>query len=149
MKQSLFKQQAQLAVKLADEAMRDKLSVIPTAKMAQDLHAQGKVIVHKPKSSRQIEIEEKASELLDNWLYEDECEGFLEAASQNHDKFKAIREASSIEDRIDALHDFITACEDYAKKNNNFEDDAETAIFNENYEVKQVDVDHYTVKARV
>jgi hypothetical protein len=145
-KQSIFKEQAKLAVQLADEAMREKVAVIPTIKLAQDLHAQGKVIVHKPKTSYQLEIEGKADELLDAWLYDDECDGLNDALCMNLQLVKTLLQASP-KDLADARTDLLMAVESYAKKNRDFMSDAKDWYSSNLGTTKQVSDSEYSFEA--
>jgi hypothetical protein len=145
-KQSIFKQQAQLAVQLADKAMREKVAVIPTIKLANELREQGKVIVHKPKTSYQLEIEGKADELLDAWLYDDECDGLSDALVMNLQLVKTLLQASP-KDLADARTDLLMAVESYAKKHRDFISDAKDWYMSNLGTTKQVSDSEFSFTA--
>ena len=145
-KQSIFKQQAQLAVQLADKAMREKVAVIPTIKLANELREQGKVIVHKPKTSYQLEIEGKADELLDEWLYDDECDGLSDALVMNLQLVKTLLQASP-KDLADARTDLLSAVESYAKKHRDFVSDAKDWYMSNLGTTKQISDSEYSFTA--
>lgn len=88
------------------------------------------------------EINDKAKELMEDWLYENNCDGLADAVVMNLPLLKKLLEAD-LKDLADARTDLLNAIEKYADAHNNFMEEAEDFLISQVGYLKRTDVDDY------